>query len=328
MIEKGLVSIITPCYNGEKVVFRLIESILNQTYTKLEFIIVNDGSTDGSEEVILSYEPQFKSKGIIFKYIYQSNKGPAGAINAGLKNFTGEYLCWPDADDFLSFDSIEKRKEFLDSHPDYNLVRSDAYIFKESNLNTPIGYITKKKKNRFREEGLFEDYILEKDVTFCPCHMIRTSAFLLVNPEKTIYEAREGQNFQLLLPLLYQYKFAYIDEPLYNYVLTSNSITRRNNNSYEKCVKVQDGLKIAIIETLKNIPLTQNEKQYYHNLLEIKESKLRCYAALYFCRKKEYIKYYTKLKNIGALDWKEKVGRILISFPFFIRLIKKAKCYT
>lgn len=326
MFEKDLVSIITPCYNGEKVVHRLIESVLSQTYTKIEFIIVNDGSTDNSEAVILSYEPQFKSKGILFKYVYQENRGLGGAINTGLKHFTGEYLCWPDSDDFLSADSIEKRKKFLDTHPDYNLVRSDAYIFKENNLTTPVGYMSRKKKNRFREEGLFEDYILEKDVIFCPgCHMVRTSAFLQVNPERTIFEAREGQNYQLLLPLLYQYKFAYLDEPLYNYILTSNSITRRENNSYEKCIKVQNGLKKAVVETLKTIPLTDEEKVYYAHLLELKEAHLRCYVALYFCRKAEYINYFRKLKQENALSWRERAGRILIYFPFLITLIKKMK---
>lgn len=325
MPEKGLVSIITPCYNGEKVVHRLIESVLNQSYTKLEFIIVNDGSTDKSEEIILSYEPQFKAKEMIFKYIPQVNKGVGGAINTGLKHFTGEYFCWPDADDFLSPDSIEKRKDFLDTHPEYNLVRSDAFVFKEDDLSTPIGYITKKKKNRSREEGLFEDYILEKDVMFCPCHMIRTSAFLLVNPERTIFESRIGQNYQLLLPLLYKHKFAYIDEPLYNYILTSNSITRRKNDSYEKFVRIQNEVQTAITETLKRIPLTREEQMYYAHLLELKECRQRCYVALYFGRKKEFLTYFRKLKKSKALSWKERAGRLLIPFPFLIHLIKKIK---
>ncbi len=325
MFEKGLVSIITPCYNGEKFIHRLIESVLSQTYTKIEFIIVNDGSTDNSEAVILSYEPQFKAKGIRFKYIYQANGGVGRAINTGLKHFTGEYFCWPDADDFLSTDSIEKRKNFLDAHPDYNLVRSDVFIFKENDLTNPVGYMSRKKKNRFREEGLFKDYILEKDVVFCPCHMVRSSAFLLVNPKRTIFESRAGQNYQLLLPLLYKNKLGYIDEPLYNYVLTSNSITRRKNNSYEKCTKIQNEIKTAIEETLKRIPLTGEEKVYYTHLLELKEAHLRCYVALYFCRKKEFLTYFRKLKKAKALSWKEQAGRLLILFPFLIHLIKKIK---
>ncbi len=325
MPEKGLVSIVTPCYNGGKYVHRLIESILNQSYTKIEFIIVNDGSTDNSEEVILSYEVQFKARGMIFKYVPQANKGVGGAINTGLKYFTGEYLCWPDADDWLSADSIEKRKNFLDTHPEYHLVRSDAFVFKEDNLTTPIGTITKKKRNRCREEGLFEDYILERDVIFCPCHMVRTSAFLLVNPERTIFESRAGQNYQLLLPLLYKSKFGYIDEPLYNYVLILNSLSRQKDNSYEKCVKIQYEQKIIIIETLKRIPLTREEEVYYAHLLELKECRKRCYVALYFCRKEEFLTYFRKLKKAKALSWNERVGRLLIPFPFLIRLIKKIK---
>ena len=54
--DAPLVSVITPCYNGEKWVGRLMDSVLDQTYPKIEFIIVNDGSTDRSENIILSYE--------------------------------------------------------------------------------------------------------------------------------------------------------------------------------------------------------------------------------------------------------------------------------
>ena len=106
-MNKGLVSIITPCYNVEKVVHRYLNSILSQTYKKIELILVNDGSTDKTEEILLSYKSIFESQGIIFKYIYQENKGLGGSINTGLKYFTGEYLCWPDPDDTLHPQSIE-----------------------------------------------------------------------------------------------------------------------------------------------------------------------------------------------------------------------------
>ena len=58
-----LVSIITPCYNGEKKAIKFLNSVLEQTYKNIEFIIVNDGSTDKTEEIILSYRDKFISKG-------------------------------------------------------------------------------------------------------------------------------------------------------------------------------------------------------------------------------------------------------------------------
>lgn len=63
-MKKGYVSIVTPCYNGEKYISKLIESILRQTYTKIQFILVNDGSTDQTEKVATSYEKNLRT--IIF----------------------------------------------------------------------------------------------------------------------------------------------------------------------------------------------------------------------------------------------------------------------
>ena len=63
-----LVSIIIPCYNHSTVVGRMIKSVLNQTYSKIELIVVNDGSTDDSEKVILSFAEKLEEKGYLFKY--------------------------------------------------------------------------------------------------------------------------------------------------------------------------------------------------------------------------------------------------------------------
>lgn len=108
MKQLPLVSIITPCYNGENYVTPFIKSVLLQSYNNIEFIFINDGSTDNTEKIVLDYEPEFKERGIKFKYIYQENQGQATALNNGLKIFTGDYLTWPDSDDILHPDNISK----------------------------------------------------------------------------------------------------------------------------------------------------------------------------------------------------------------------------
>ena len=123
---KPLVSIITPCYNGEKYADRYFQSVLNQTYDHLELIFVNDGSTDRTEEIALSYKKELEEKGIQYTYLYQDNAGQAAALNNGLKIFHGEYLVWPDSDDEMTPDSIEKRAAFLESHPDLGIMRSNG----------------------------------------------------------------------------------------------------------------------------------------------------------------------------------------------------------
>ena len=122
------VSVIIPCYNGESVVNRSIESIYNQSYGNIELIVVDDGSIDNSKEVILGWKGKFLNKGYVLKYVYQKNRGLGGAIDKGLKYVTGEYLTLLDADDYYLPESVLKRAEFLDNNPEYAAVRSNGWM--------------------------------------------------------------------------------------------------------------------------------------------------------------------------------------------------------
>jgi glycosyltransferase involved in cell wall biosynthesis len=95
------VSVITPVFNGEKYIAETIQSILNQTYKNIELIVVNDGSTDKSEEIIHS----FKDERIV--YFKRENKGQAAASNFGLSKATGDYIKFFDADDIMNAEHIE-----------------------------------------------------------------------------------------------------------------------------------------------------------------------------------------------------------------------------
>ncbi|MDD7740974.1 MAG: glycosyltransferase family A protein, partial [Lachnospiraceae bacterium] len=75
----SLVSIVTPCYNGEKYIGRFLESIIRQSYSKLELVIINDGSTDETERVIYDYQEKLEQRDIQFVYQYQENAGQAAA---------------------------------------------------------------------------------------------------------------------------------------------------------------------------------------------------------------------------------------------------------
>ncbi len=130
-----MVSIIVPCYNGEKFIKRCFNSLSNQSYKQIEVIFVNDGSTDKSEEIILEYKNKFLEQGMKFNYIYKNNGGPSSAINEGLKHVNGEYLTLLDIDDYIMPDSIKLKVEFLDSHRDYNVVRTNGYYVTEKNLD-------------------------------------------------------------------------------------------------------------------------------------------------------------------------------------------------
>lgn len=98
-----LISIIVPVYNSEKYLKECIESILNQTYQKLEIVLVNDGSTDNSLNICESY----KCKDSRIKIISQPNNGVSSARNQGIINSSGSYICFVDSDDLLSTNCID-----------------------------------------------------------------------------------------------------------------------------------------------------------------------------------------------------------------------------
>lgn len=205
-MKKNLVSIITPCYNGEKFLKTFLDSVLNQTYKYIEFIIINDGSNDRSEEIILKYKELFEKKGYIFKYIYQKNAGQASAVNKGLKVFEGEYLMWVDSDDILKNNNVEEKINFLKTNKQYGMVMCKTEVVDETDLNKRIGILERKPK-RYKKDNFFESLIMGINVYFPPGgYMVTAKAFLEAIPSRDIYESRIGQNWQLLLPISYKNK--------------------------------------------------------------------------------------------------------------------------
>lgn len=102
-MDRDKVSIIVPIYNAEKYLSICLDSILGQTYTNLEIILVNDGSSDGSSKVL----KQYAGKDNRIKIITQHNQGVSTARNNGIKACSGEWICFADADDILQPDYVE-----------------------------------------------------------------------------------------------------------------------------------------------------------------------------------------------------------------------------
>lgn len=100
-MNSKLVSIIIPVYNSKRYILETLESVFNQTYTNLEIILIDDGSTDGIDQLF----PSFEEHGV--KCFKQPNKGASTARNLGLTNATGEFIQFLDADDVLHPDKIE-----------------------------------------------------------------------------------------------------------------------------------------------------------------------------------------------------------------------------
>lgn len=104
-MDKALISVIIPVYNVAEYIDRCVESLLSQTYSNIEIILINDGSKDTSSEVCHRLSDLHEDK---IKVIDQENKGVSAARNAGLDIASGEYIAFVDADDWVSEDYLEK----------------------------------------------------------------------------------------------------------------------------------------------------------------------------------------------------------------------------
>ena len=305
-----LVTIITPCYNGEVFLDQYFESVLAQTYPNLELIFVNDGSTDRTEKIALSYREKLEARGIIYKYLYKPNGGQASAMNVGLKEMTGEYLVWPDSDDVITPDSIEKRVAFLINNPDYVWVRSNVKA---------IDYDTGKYLFHFAQEvdkgnkDIFMDLILERTYCCC-CYMVKVCALRTIYQDLKIMESKQGQNWQILIPIAAKYPCAYLNDDLYIYSVRNNSHSREKR-TLEQEVARRMGLKEILLDSIKRSGRTDRDYDEivhykYQNILlcvyteyGARKSAKKCYRELLQAKKLEPHARSIYTKHFNPFKW-------------------------
>lgn len=123
------VSVIVPIYSAERFLNKCIDSILAQSYSDMEIILVDDGSPDNCPKICDNYAKQDKR----VKVIHQSNKGLVEARNAGLEMASGEYICFVDSDDFIKGELIQRTANLIDQEADIDIIVYDYFSFFENN---------------------------------------------------------------------------------------------------------------------------------------------------------------------------------------------------
>ena len=319
--QKGLVSILTPAYNASQYIHRLLESVLMQDYPEIEMIVIDDGSTDNTKQLIESYIPKFQEKGYLLTCIYQENAGQAAAINRGLKLVKGQYLCWPDSDDFYATSiSISKFVDALNNVDDsYAIVRSIGNFLKEDTFE-----LTYKGLRFTTAEHQFEHSLLGLGFLNVPInYMVKMEAFDKVNPSRSIFTGRHPQNAQLFEPLLYSYKVKCIESGLCNVLVRRNSHSHKYKG-YEKTNDDIEGYIEIQLNTLDSIKEMSDSKRM--------EYKKRVLSYLYNEKLALSLRYYKKddakqiviyLRQNGLEPDKGKMLRLrLLSInPYLLRFI-------
>lgn len=320
-----LVSVIIPCYNGERFIDQSIESVYLQDYTPIELIVVDDGSTDRSAERIQAWKERFAQKGDTLKYLYQTNQGQAAATNYGLKHVTGQYLSLLDADDVFLPGSLSKRMEFLEAHPDYVGVRSNGW--RVCGKDRQLFIISDEEK---QIADLFTALSFGKTNNWAGTYMVRTSTLFEAYPDRNINPSRMGQNFQILLPVAYKRKFGYIDEPLMEYRILpeSHSHAQDPETQYQKSIANSTGWRDIYRSVVNRFVLDQKERQYYLNGYDSVFYRAAMSRAIAFGKKQDVRENYRMLKKTDCVTLDDRItyiGTICPPAALGLRVVRKIK---
>ena len=219
------ISIIVPIYNAEKHLNKCIDSLVNQTKKELEFILVNDGSTDSSEDIIKSY----KDKRI--KYFKNKNQGIGKTRNFGIDKATGKYLMFLDSDDYLDINACEKL---------YNKAikeKSDLVVFDFYRVEETLKEVT---INNFKSSSLKENPNLLLDINLGPCNKLIKRELIDKNNTRFNEELKYEDTPFVTEIIKNANKISKLNEYLHYYVIHSNSETTVRDERVFDIIKIVD----------------------------------------------------------------------------------------
>jgi glycosyltransferase involved in cell wall biosynthesis len=246
IMTEAKVTVLMPAYNAEEFIHEAIDSVLKQSFHDFELLIVNDGSTDNTEQIIRS----FNDPRIIL--ISQTNKGIAGALNTGIQSARGEFIARFDADDICYPNRLEHQYSFMKQNPEYVLIGSDVdYIDLEGD------YLY-----HYNNIGHSHEEIQEKIKLYCP--FIHSSVFYKTELARKLggYDSRAHtfEDYHLWIRFITKGRTCNLRTPLIAVRLNPGSVTIDEKLRGRRFIR----LKHNILFETKTISLGQE-----HELLTI-----------------------------------------------------------
>lgn len=197
------VSVIIPTYNYGRFLPRALESVLSQTYTDYEIIVVDDGSTDETYQVVAEYKNKVK-------YLTKENGGVATARNVGIQVANGNYIAFLDADDAWVPHKLAIQVEYLDNNPEFGMVYADMAHY-VSGRKVHDAYLCERGYKHIAQGWIFKN-LLSECFIFTPTVLVRKSCFDVVGLHDP--KLRTCQDIDMWLRIAEQYQIGFIDQPL------------------------------------------------------------------------------------------------------------------
>ncbi len=211
-IHSPAISVVMSVYNGKKYLQESVDSILNQTCKDFEFIVVNDGSTDDSLDMLLEY--QAKDNRLLI--VTQSNIGLTRSLNRGIRLADSEFIARQDADDISLPKRFERQLDYMKTHTEVAVVGCLGDFF---NVN---GILRTTKTPKYSREGI-KRHLVRKNLFMHGSAMVRKSCLEKVGFYREFF--RHAQDYDLWLRLSQYFDIDILSEHLYQYRVTAEAIS-------------------------------------------------------------------------------------------------------
>lgn len=279
------ISVILPTYNGGtrgegKYLKQAIESVLNQTYENFELIIINDGSTDNTEEMI----QQYTDKRIIY-LIHDKNKGPSAARNTGIRKASGRYIAFLDDDDIFYNDKLSAQISFM--------------IEKDASVCVCNGEVIDKNNNKIKITDNKKSIITTKDIflstntisVFPTTLMVKSNIIEDVGYFKNYLKGPEDWDYIIRISL--KYDIFVLSKILFAYRIHDTNLVKNLDGMFYNRLFSSYELKKDLIKYVR-----KQEHYYFYNL----------HTVYYLDRLKEFRKFYKITAPLGKapLEWRIK----------------------
>ncbi len=265
------VTVLMPVYNGEKYLREAIDSILNQTFTDFEFLIIDDGSTDSSIKIISSY-PDSRIK--LIKN--DNNQGLVYSLNKGLYLAQGEYIARMDCDDISLPNRLQKQVDFLDNHPEITVLGSYLeFIDINGEKLENLAYLSEYplSHEQIVYAMLYSNPLAHPSIIFKKLDILKLGGYRFLKELENCSE-----DYDLWLRLADQnYKFANLSDHLVKYRIHNNSLTQTAITKGKLSVSFNNCFKLHAFNIFgcspNEITLLQNRHHPYRIHLFIKIAK-------------------------------------------------------
>ena len=255
-----LLSVIMPVYNGARFLQKTLDSLLAQTCADWELIVVDDGSTDATPDLLAAYTDRR------FKKIRKANGGEAQTRNVGLRHATGEFIAFLDADDLYLPNALADMSAYLIAHPEFDALFSDGYLCDEN--ERILSRLTEHRSGIYTG-NILEQIVLASDVITVPVCTLTRRAIIQQHQVEFDEQLVIGPDWDFWIRLACYARFGYLDKPTCLYRVHLTNITRTSGAQKRKKDLLYGRLKVLNADWFPELSLPTRQKFFYSVLIDL-----------------------------------------------------------